>query len=1304
MADKKRKGSADKASRDSGRGGPNVKPAGSARKPKTRRSDEANGPPEQSPSAVTVPLESPSESASGGATVPLEDPTNQESSENVGVPRVENPDGPQGVPAAEAAPSSQPVEDAEDAPQDALRGIEFAPSEAVLEEASEAGLKAESDDEPPTESVSSPQVEALDFNVIRRFEADRWNHESTQDELRLRWLVEQGAAAREGDLQRRVAEQDEESSFFERTEHLGRSIAEIPTQLTLGSADAMRNAGVIGDSSDRITTESMANQPSTVAGAAARVFSTAAVDTGIQLVGGVLGGIEAAGDFMEEMIPLGRLVIDRDGVRIVPIEDPKTDRATSEIPQPMTLPGRIARSVGQYLVIYLPAAKLLGVSRAVTAAGRAAREVTAGGIADALSSDGSERLANFLSNVPEAIEPVVEYLKSDEEDSEALNRFKNSLEGVFPTLLLSPFVLLVRTLKASAGTGVAEDVVRRIAQQRAGDDALASLVDLDSPLVELEHLDPKAAASFLKSGRLPFTGSPAKVNLARVAEPQDVRKVIAETGKVLDARLVVNPQDLSQLRDALPFIGKDLERVAEAAKDGRLSAKQVKALRRNAQGLEQIVKLAKETGRTSDDIFGLLVRGNFTVGEIAAMRLLLESSNLKIRGLAGAVASGKGTDVQGFVLMRQIAYHAALLDQLNPGRSRVGRRLRDFRIVADTKDGRRRAVQEWLASPAGQSLGIVSKAFSALTSVEQVNAFIGAAANAKSRLDVLDAFVGAKVSAGDVVLERLASFLMATSNPIVTTLAREYLSGNGEPSLGRPPEAQVRGMTRVLNEVLLLSWTLRQERASNSNQGFIDLSNTDAPLTERLFIRRGTEERVFSLISTYLAGTDSSFSERQGEYVAVFQQRSARHGAGPGFSESAALVEGMPNAANSNVPDEGGGAVGSGTTGLAGERPFGTGFYAAVQRSQSSALRGAYLMGLGAAGGTRDAALASLELGGLLTLIVWDLAAQGRVTGGGPADAGLRASLSQDGWQPYSIKVGDAWVPYGQDSLLGGLIAAAADGYDIVGQLEDEDAQDLFVLLSGSFGQRLGGSAWMDSFAAFTAAGTLDFDAMSPGEQRSLLGELERASQRMPAVQDPVLRDTRDMLGVVRNGAPGYSDALPPSRNIWGEPVLFRGFQNRAAVSPFEIGSRQAAPLDQEMQRLGFEPNMPGETLTVNGVNVTLTPQEHDRLVVLAGNEAKDPESGVGLRDALSALIETEAYKKESDGPSGGRAWLVREVIQQYQALARAQLIAERERLQRALQDEARRLNEAAGQEDAVEPSRQEGHPLFPRQQLLLAL
>lgn len=89
-----------------------------------------------------------------------------------------------------------------------------------------------------------------------------------------------------------------------------------------------------------------------------------------------------------------------------------------------------------------------------------------------------------------------------------------------------------------------------------------------------------------------------------------------------------------------------------------------------------------------------------------------------------------------------------------------------------------------------------------------------------------------------------------------------------------------------------------------------------------------------------------------------------------------------------------------------------------------------------------------------------------------------------------------------------------------------------------------------------------------------------------------------------------------------------------------------------------------------------LNPQEWDRYVVLAGNEAKAP-NGLGCKDALEKLVGSSEYKKQSEGPEGGRALLIRRTIDAYRELARSHMVKEFPDLGPLIEEVARRKGEA---------------------------
>ena len=60
------------------------------------------------------------------------------------------------------------------------------------------------------------------------------------------------------------------------------------------------------------------------------------------------------------------------------------------------------------------------------------------------------------------------------------------------------------------------------------------------------------------------------------------------------------------------------------------------------------------------------------------------------------------------------------------------------------------------------------------------------------------------------------------------------------------------------------------------------------------------------------------------------------------------------------------------------------------------------------------------------------------------------------------------------------------------------------------------------------------------------------------------------------------------------------------------------------------------------------------------------------MKDAISRLIGGDEYRRQTDGPDGGKALLVRATVEAYKAGARAQLLRESPGLERAITEKTR--------------------------------
>jgi len=327
---------------------------------------------------------------------------------------------------------------------------------------------------------------------------------------------------------------------------------------------------------------------------------------------------------------------------------------------------------------------------------------------------------------------------------------------------------------------------------------------------------------------------------------------------------------------------------------------------------------------------------------------------------------------------------------------------------------------------------------------------------------------------------------------------------------------------------------------------------------------------------------------------------------------------------------------------------------------------------LQAGGPQRSLALARMALGTLTMLTIAELVSEGVITGGGPADPRMRKLKEDTGWQPYSIKIGDTYYSYSRLDPLGGLIGLGADMAEILGQMEDEDAEDLATAALLSISKNITSKTYLRGFTELINAIS---DPERYGEnyiRRSLASfvpysSLVRAVER---ITDPEIRYVDSLMDQYKANIPGFSKDLPPRVNIWGEPVVLEvGWYD--LVNPFYHSRAKNAPISEEILKVGAKIGMPAKSI----MGVKLEPWEYHRYVTLAGKEARI--DGMTLRDALSQLFRSDFYRRLDDGPDGGKAHMIKKVIYQYRRLAREMLLAETPSLRDAVEAAERERQQA---------------------------
>lgn len=325
-------------------------------------------------------------------------------------------------------------------------------------------------------------------------------------------------------------------------------------------------------------------------------------------------------------------------------------------------------------------------------------------------------------------------------------------------------------------------------------------------------------------------------------------------------------------------------------------------------------------------------------------------------------------------------------------------------------------------------------------------------------------------------------------------------------------------------------------------------------------------------------------------------------------------------------------------------------FKYAGERTPLALLSGAVRDEIKAGGARRALQLSKISLGSMTMAYMASLAAEGMITGGGPKERELLQQKKATGWQAYSIKVGDKYYRYSRIEPLGSLIGAAADIADIMGQLPQEDADQLAAAVTVAISRNISQKTFIKGLAgALDAISSQDINVVQAYFEKELPTILPYSSalSSLTRETDPVLREVSDIIDAFKARIPGYSTDLPPMRNIWGEKIILEGGLGPDMITPIYTSTVRPNPVADEIVRLGLRLEMPSKQ--IEGVH--LTPEEYDTYVVLAGGTPTIQDKT--LLQMLNGVIQSDLYRQASGGPDGGKAALISRWVTAYRERAR---------------------------------------------------
>jgi len=928
--------------------------------------------------------------------------------------------------------------------------------------------------------------------------------------------------------------------------------------------------------------------------------------------------------------------------------------------EPRTVTGSLVRGVSQFLTGFGPALK------AVKGTGKAAPYI-AGAIADATVFDPMEaRLSNLVQEVPALSNPVTEYLAASPDDTEAEGRFKNAIEGLALGGLADGLMSAVKFIKSGKE-------IKRVAEEtgRPVEDVIDETISTDVAIArQVDEVPEEEFIPFEKAAE------DASITLKVPEFKTGTKKAEPERAQNINLARLNTTEDVQNL----------LDRVAKA------DSRAINKARGEVITNEQLGKLADDLGMTVDDLLNRRPRESFNAEQALAARKILVASGENLINLAKKAENGGDTELALF--RRAMSHHRAIQLQVSGMTAEAGRALQSFNIIAESSRAQQRAIKEALDGAGGSEVNQkMAQMFAELDDPAQIGKFVRDAN---------------KVTTADMLYEVWINGLLSSpTTHMVNILSNTIVAGLvvGERRLARavggniPPgetTAQMKGFVDGARDGLRLAWKALK-------------TGEPIDVMEKVEVEK---RRSVSGEALNIAGPAGRFADYLGEFVRIpgrlltaedaffksigyrmeLHAQAYRQAFNEGLKDEAAairvleIIDNPPENIKLSAIDASRyqtftnklGKVGTYTEKLRNAVP-GARILApfirtpinimsfTFERTPLAPLMQSVREEIAAGGARRDLALAKITMGSMVMAVSADLALSGSITGAGPVDRDQKNILRATGWQPYSIKVGDTYYAYNRLDPTGALLGLAADMAEIMGQTTEADAQQLAVAAGLSVSQNMASKTYMSGLVDFMDAffsSSTDPEAnnykLNSWLKRTAASVVPSGVAALERSISPELTATYGILDRIKSRIPGYSEGLPPRRNIFGEPVVLEGGIGPDIMSPIYISTAKEDPIADELVAQQVSISMPRRV--INGVE--LDAEQYDKYILLYSGQDNKGMKSVPLKAKLKELFAKSRYKQATDGPEGGKALEIQAVFTAYRDYAKAQLIKEDPKLE----------------------------------------
>ncbi|MBF0561094.1 MAG: hypothetical protein HQL37_03550 [Alphaproteobacteria bacterium] len=655
--------------------------------------------------------------------------------------------------------------------------------------------------------------------------------------------------------------------------------------------------------------------------------------------------------------------------------------------------------------------------------------------------------------------------------------------------------------------------------------------------------------------------------------------------------------------------------------------------RRGVVSDAQVLQLAEDLGMKASDLNQRHIGQAFNAEQVVAARQLLIQSATAVRDASlKAAASGSEADLMAFA--RAKARHVMIQEQVSGITAEAGRALRAFRSIDGLQDAR--AGGQFVEKATGQTLFQLraeAEALAGLDTPAQVSRFVHDSQKPKFKDYLLSYYINNLISGP--ITHTTYAIGNAARNLVKTLLETPAaaLLGEVQEALGYPHQERVQ-LAEVAHQLTGLAYGLRVGLGPALSalktgvpfmkgvveQAAMDLTHPTQhgsrmqPLSElpglaghagyvletpgravtaihTLFYSMAYEQEMAALafrrassegldgarrVTDLTAQPDEAMIERaHAEALDMVLMRK------PEFGSFSHTVEQL---ANSNlltkliVPFA---RVGTNIVrGAAESTPLGL-----LSVEVRETLAGKY----GADRQQMQAAKIAVGTGvgvGLAVLTVNELA-----TGGGPTDPNERRLWLVD-HQPYSVRIGNRWVPYRKLGPIGMVMGAAADMVEIGHHLTEDEATASAANIVMAISEVVLDETWMRGLHDLLQA---VFQPKEYGERylrdfaTSFMPFSVGISQVNRTLFDPYSKEARTLLDAARAKIPGLSGDVANRIDWKGEPIRSK--------SVLYGSSATEDPASRELARLELFP----AKVTRQIAGVDLTPVQYEELQRTAG-------------------------------------------------------------------------------------------------------